>query len=216
MFPKTALIKFALVPLAAVTLLAPVASASPGVALQERQDGDAPSERYYWPPPPETDCEPNRRHMPRISTLLDKDTVWRAGEWEKVRWSGQNETDDSVPVRSGSGADVSVIVDVLVTDVVEVGAGAQDSSDSSDDDPDDEERCRRRCRRRCRPRLVLYKRREKDFDPIILSDSFDLNEGVADVFVPTSVVPDDDYVVIMYLGKMQSRGEMFEIKSQSN
>ena len=70
---------------------------------------------------------------------------------------------------------------------------------------------------------------------VTISDSFDLNEGFVDIFVP-SVRPDDDYVVIcesldicedevehscglhvaVYLGRMQSRGDMFQIMRRRN
>ncbi len=85
MFTKTTLFKFALVPLAAVTLLAQVVSASPDAALQPRQDDDPSGDLFLQLPSSNINCRTGRRRLPKI-TRPNRDTEWRVGDVQTVRW----------------------------------------------------------------------------------------------------------------------------------
>ena len=136
------LLKFALILFVAVTLLAQVASASASpAALQLRQDDDDSAENW---PPPDRDCVPDRRRLPKI-IQPNRRTVWGVGDWQRVRWY----------VPSPASA-FRVFIH---------GMGRQQPRDSDRDEPGRWDR-----RPRCKPRLILYKRR--GFRPCELSRPF--------------------------------------------
>ena len=102
MFKKSALVKAVLAPLAAATLLALTASASPApVALKVRSaEADGLALRSpLWPRWSESrgdddhdhdrdrgrDCRTDRDRLPKI-VKPNRETVWRVGEGEQVVW----------------------------------------------------------------------------------------------------------------------------------
>ncbi len=79
MFAKITLFKFALVPLAAVTLLAQVVSASPAADIQLRADDDP---HFFWPP---ESCRTGIETLPDI-IQPDTNAAWRVRQVQEVKW----------------------------------------------------------------------------------------------------------------------------------
>ena len=96
MFTKSALVKAVLAPLAAVTLLALTASASPAPLTLKVRAAEADRLSLRSPPWPargwsggdddhDRDCRTDRDRPPKI-VKPNRGTVWRVGEGEQVVW----------------------------------------------------------------------------------------------------------------------------------
>ncbi|KAI1792603.1 hypothetical protein LXA43DRAFT_328785 [Ganoderma leucocontextum] len=188
MFTKSALVKFVLAPLAAVTLLAQVASASP-TALQRRQDDGFAPDSYHWPPGDDRDCRPDRNRLPNI-IKPNRNTVWRIGDKQQVVWEKKRPWDDWKPKNDDD-------------------KGRKDGKDGKDGKDDKDKKDGKDHRRpRCKPKLTL--RKGRGFRPVTLAENFDLDAGSVGVTVP-DVPPDDDYTVTLSLGKLESTSDRFKI-----
>ncbi|KAM5540740.1 hypothetical protein V8D89_005771 [Ganoderma adspersum] len=203
MFTKSTLVKFVLAPIAAVTLLAPAASASPtAVALKVREgDGGFAVRSSHWPRwsggDGDGDCRPDRDRLPKI-VKPNRDTVWRVGDGQQVVWEKKRPWDDW---KDGKDDDKDKDKDKDKKD------GKDDKGKDGKDDKDKKGGNDHR-KPRCKTKLTL--RKGHGFRPVTLAENFDLDAGSVGVTVP-DVPPDNDYTVTLSLGKLESTSDRFKI-----
>ncbi|PIL36498.1 hypothetical protein GSI_00187 [Ganoderma sinense ZZ0214-1] len=199
MFTKTTLFKFALVPLAAATVLSDSASATPATQLEVRGDAPDPSGGGKWSNKANCECAWDKDHVPEIVKPC-KETVWRVGERQKVVWEKKGDDDwkhDEPKKHNG-------------TDGKDWGYGEDEDKDKDGKDWDDGKDHKRRP---CKTRLFLRKGEAKPF--VILAENFDVKAGFVEVTVP-NVFHGEDYRVTLVLARddrpeLESCSDKFKI-----